>query len=81
MKLSITMLECLALMKENGGKLMRFPGGFWAQEGWCLGKGSYFRASTIQTLVNRGVATYTVWKDRGCCGKFPIEAMLLEKRP
>ena len=81
MKLSITMLECLALMKENGGKIVRFPGGFWAQEGWNH-HGQSFGSSTIEAMISRGLASYTAWQKHGIgIGKFPVEATLLEKNP
>jgi hypothetical protein len=72
--LTVTMQQAITLMKRNGGALHRFPGGFWAAEGFRQ-NGIYrmpsFGAKTIQGLVDRGIANYTVWKG-GRNGRFPI---------
>ncbi len=71
------MRDCYIHMKAHDNKLVRFPGGYWAREGWSMWNGPSFGTSTIQALVDRGVASYTVWKEhRGYPGKFPIEVTL-----
>ena len=73
--LSPTMREALICARERGnGKLLRYPGGFWAIEGWRgAHAGTWFGTSTIEALVSRGVAEYTAWKERGNGTRFPIE--------
>ena len=73
-ELSPKMLKAIDHMKNHDNKLVRFPGGYWAAEGWAW-HGPYFGTSTVEALVRRNVATYTVWKD-GRNGKFPIEVTL-----
>lgn len=72
-ELSTTMRAAIDYAQRNGGKLIRYPGGFWAPEGWRQGHGNHFGASTIQALVSRGIAEYTGWQDRSSGGRFPIE--------
>lgn len=71
------MLSCIDYMRCHKNKLVRFPGGYWAAEGWHSYNGAFFGTSTVQALVTREVAEYTAWKD-GRSGKFPIEATLKE---
>lgn len=68
------MLEALEYAKTNGNKITRHAGGFWAKaEGWDRNQ-SYFGTTTIMALVQRELATYTQWKERGKdMGSFPIE--------
>jgi len=63
-------------MKKHDGTLHRFPGGYWAAEGWYAWHGPSFGTPTVEALVRRHIATYTVWKD-GRGGKFPIEITLI----
>jgi hypothetical protein len=71
-KLTPEMYRLIEFMELNGGKVKRFPGGFWGS-----GKnGGWFGTSTVQALVFRGMAEYSDWKvGRG--GRFPIEAKLM----
>lgn len=72
-QLSVTMRAAIDYAQRNNGKLIRYPGGFWAPEGWRLGRGNHFGTTTIQALVSRGVAKYTTWQDRDGGGQFPVE--------
>ena len=72
------MILAMDHMKNHEGKLVRFPGGFWAAIGWHAYAGPYFGTPTVQALVTRGVAEYTAWKD-GRGGKFPIEVCVTDK--
>jgi hypothetical protein len=74
-KLTPTMQELVAYMRENGGKIRRHPGGFWAREGYAYLQHS-FGTSSVEAIVKRGVAQYSAWKE-GRSGRFPVEATLL----
>jgi hypothetical protein len=74
-ELSPKMLSAIEHMKRNNNKLVRFPGGYWAREGWHSWNGPCWGTPTVEALVRRGVATYTVWKT-GRSAKFPIECSL-----
>lgn len=74
--LSHTMRSAIEYMKENHNRIVRHPGGFWAKETWRLGKPS-FGTSTVEALVDRGVAVYTQSR-QGKGPSFPIEAELVE---
>ena len=75
--LSPTMRAAITYAEKFDNKISRYPGGFWAREGW---QGSriehYFGVTTIQALVDRGVAEYTKWED-GRSGRFPVEVTLV----
>lgn len=75
-QLSPVMKACRDYMREHGGKIRRHQGGFWADENWKRHLGGVtFGTSTVEALVSRGVAEYSVWKE-GRNGRFPIEARL-----
>lgn len=76
MELSPTMHSAINFAKKNGDKLIRQPGGFWRAEGVQY---PWFGSSTINALVDRGVAEYTQWQERKNGGQpFPIEMTLKE---
>ena len=75
-ELTTKMLEAIDRMKHHDNKFVRYPGGYWASENWSMYRGPSFGTPTIEALVRRGVAEYTVWKE-GRTGKFPIEVMLV----
>lgn len=78
-KLSPRMQAAFNHMQQNGGKLKRFPGGYWAREGWSWSnRGPSFGTSTIEALVSRDVAYYSDWKD-GRGGQFPVEVKICDK--
>jgi hypothetical protein len=77
--ISPKMLEVIAHMKRHGGKLHRYAGGYWADADWYPYHGPCFGTSTIEAIVRRGYAAYTVWVDGRSGNKFPIEAMLTDK--
>ena len=77
-ELSKKMLSALMHMKRNNNKLVRFPGGYWAREGWHSWNGPCWGTPTVEGIVRRGYAEYTVWKD-GRSGKFPIECELTKR--
>jgi hypothetical protein len=76
--LTPTMKRCLKHMAASNGRLIRYAGGYWASQAWERWKAPWFGASTIEALINRGLAEYTRWKPstRYPGGKFPIEVML-----
>lgn len=74
-ELSPKMLEAIEHMKRHGNKLVRFPGGYWAREGWRSWNGPCYGTPTVEAIVKRGYAEYTVWKD-GKSSRFPIECSL-----
>lgn len=78
--LSPTMIDCIGMMEEAGGEIVRFQGGFWAPRNIARHTHSgipvsYHGASTVQGLVDRGYATYTEHRE-GRGGRFPIRATL-----
>lgn len=83
-KLSTTMQKAVRYAKEHGGKLIRYPGGYWAKEGWKGPHEYSFGASTIEALAGRGIVEYTKWQKRKNWspaftdhqGEFPIEATI-----
>ena len=60
--------------KASDGKIKRTPGGYW----WPTDCKYSFGTTTIEALVNRGVATYTEWKDSKR-GRFPVEATIINR--
>jgi hypothetical protein len=69
--LSPEMVDCYEFAAANGGKLHREAGGFWC--GRNGRSGPTFGTSTVQALVKRNVATYSVWKDRERGYPFSVE--------
>jgi hypothetical protein len=80
-KLSATMQAAFNYAVANGNRILRFPGGYWAREGWQPHELS-FGTTTIDALVFRGVAQYTDFQE-GRSGRFPVEITicLCEKPP
>lgn len=74
--LSETMQRAIGFAAAHGGTLHRQPGGFWSpRAGTDLG---YYGTSTIEALVKRGLAEYTVWRE-GRNGRFPVEMRLTDE--
>lgn len=73
--LSPTMQACVEYAQQHGGKLARYPGGFWCRAGLETWASPWFGTSTVEALVKRGVAEYTRRKD-GKHGGFPIEVTI-----
>lgn len=74
-RLSLTMQDALDYAIEHGGKLKRFPGGFWCRgdlEAWSR---PWFGTTTVDALVTRGRMAYTDWVE-GKHGRFPVEASI-----
>jgi len=78
MVLSPTMQAALNVVRNHGGRLERWPGGFWTYHGclrqphtgyptWSIG------TTTVQALVKRGALQYVEWKENSS-GRFPITA-------
>lgn len=74
-ELTPTMKRAIAYMQRHGGKVVRYPGGYWASETWHMWAGAPYKTPTIEALVRRGMAEYTAWKD-GKNERFPIECSL-----
>ena len=77
-ELSPKMKSIIKHMAHNNNKVVRFPGGYWAREGWHSWNGPNWGTPTVEAIVRRGYAEYTVWKD-GRGGKFPIECGLTQR--
>ena len=80
-ELTPKMQDAIDFMKRHENKMVRFPGGYWSFKGWSMWQGQTFGTPTIQALVARGIAEYTLWKDSRRSGvnhKFPIEVSLKE---
>lgn len=76
-ELSPTMRSALACAKAYGGKIVRYPGGYWAREGWMQNgdRSASYGTSTIQGLVDRERLEYTKFQQhKKGGGSFPIEA-------
>jgi len=73
-KLSKTMRDAIDFARENEGKLIRHPGGFWAKK--VLTWAKWFGTTTVEALVARGVGTYTAWEGKSEQYKFPVEFTL-----
>lgn len=73
--LTATMHDAVAYAQKHGGKMVRYPGGFWAREGWKGFERPWFGSPTVNALVDRGVTEFTNWKE-GKRSRFPIEAKL-----
>jgi hypothetical protein len=73
--LSATMRAAVSVAKENGGKLTRYPGGFWCRPGLATHGHPWFGTTTIQALVSRGVCVYSQWFN-GTRARFPVEVTL-----
>jgi len=72
--LTPTMKRCVKYM-QKAGKLVRYPGGYWAAEHWERWTTPWYGTSTVEALVRRGEAVYIQWKD-GKHGKFPVEVTI-----
>ena len=77
-ELSPRMMSAIRHMARNNNKMVRFPGGYWAREGWHSWNGPCWGTPTIEGIVRRGYAEYTVWKD-GRNNRFPIECVLTQR--
>lgn len=77
MNLSPTMRALVDYMRSHGNAIHRHLGGFWAREDWTLHRGESFGTTSIEALVKRGVAQYTIWQqNRRGTSRFPIKAEL-----
>lgn len=78
--LSPTMRDAYTYATNNGGVLVRFPGGYNQSVEWKVSSQAsvVFGTSTIEALVKRGYAVYTKWQD-GKRKPFPIEATMVSK--
>lgn len=76
--LSPTMQEVSDGMKNHGGEIHRYPGGYWRFHD-ATGRATPVShgTSTVQALVRRGVAEYCEWKNNAV-GLFPIKARLCD---
>src|SRR3990172_6451312 len=77
-ELSQKMISAIYHMSRHSNKLVRFPGGYWARDGWHSWDGPCWGTPTVEAIVRRGFAEYTVWKD-GRSGRFPIECGLTKR--
>jgi hypothetical protein len=69
------MKHCIRRM-QIAGKLIRFPGGYWAQPTWIRWHEGWFGTSTVNALVKRGIAEYIEWKESKKGPPFPIAVTL-----
>jgi hypothetical protein len=78
LELSEKMQEAMLYAMDNGGKVCRYRGGFWAMENWCKGQHPWFGTSTVKALVSRGLMSYTEWQE-GRNGRFPVAAVVISE--
>lgn len=73
-KISPTMKDCLEYASRHDCILRRYQGGFWAKAGWKGPRldGVWFGTTTVEALVDRGLAEYTQWQEGRV--RFPVEA-------
>lgn len=76
--LSDEMKAALEYIKEHGGTIKRYPGGFWQSLEWLNRERRFFGTTTIEALVKRGKLEYSEWKPGWGTSKFPIEAKVRE---
>lgn len=80
-EITATMAIGLALAMENGGRLVRYVGGYWAAERAPRNHNGipidHVGTPTVEGLVKRGRLEYTEWKE-GRGGKFPIVAEFVD---
>jgi hypothetical protein len=81
-KLSPTMLRAIDLAQQNGNKLYRHSGGFWAGKSFSEehsrnpdGTPTSEDTNTVHALVTRGVAEYTDHRTNAR-GSFEVEITL-----
>lgn len=84
--LSPEMKRCVDFISEHG-KIVRYDGGFWAEENAVLKPGynggrieyyypeNHFGTNTIKSLIKRGVIITTVTKTSKY-GEYPVECSL-----
>lgn len=77
-ELSPKMIDAIKHMARHGNVMVRYPGGYWASKEWHMWHGPSFGTPTIEGIVRRGYAEYSVWKD-GRSSKFPIECALTQR--
>lgn len=77
-ELSQKMKQAIEHMKRNNNKMVRFPGGYWAREGWHAWNGPCWGTPTIEGIVRRGYGEYTSWVE-GRKSKFPVECSLTKR--
>lgn len=78
LELSKKMQEAMLYAMDNGGKLCRYRGGFWAMENWRMGQPPWFGTSTVKALVSRGLMLYTEWQE-GRNVRFPVAAIVISE--
>jgi hypothetical protein len=79
--MTAVMLQALQLANNNGGKLQRYPGGFWNVAGLTdaasISRGS-FPARTILSLLERG--RVAISRNQVSAGvKFMVEVIITER--
>ncbi|TXH13692.1 MAG: hypothetical protein E6R03_10895 [Hyphomicrobiaceae bacterium] len=75
----------MAYLQQNGGKLARYPGGFWMQpgiKGHAIHRGAitpeiYFSTPTIRALLQAAVVKASAFK-QNAAGLFPVEIELAD---
>lgn len=89
-ELTPTMQKAVEFMRQHGGMIQRYQGGYWNKPG-CQNYFEYYRidlgggmsepafgTTTIEGLVKRGAAVWTEWKEKTDSYRFPIAAKLKE---
>ena len=79
-QLTPKMIEVIEHMKRHNNKIVRYPGGYWASEDWHMWQGPCFGTPTVEAIIRRGYAKYTVWREGKSGNKFPIEAELISPK-
>lgn len=80
--LSATMVACLDDAQENGGELVRYQGGYWADRAGghpLTNRRAYHGATTVQALVARGYAEYSEHRLGSAGREFPIAMRVKEQ--
>lgn len=69
-KLSETMQKAVDYVQKYGGDMVRYPGGFWAREGWP-GTSEYlfFLTNTVHGLVTRGASKGKAQREKYPAGR------------
>ncbi len=80
------MQRCLIHMRQHGGELQRWPGGFWTRMGWDPKArhdlAEMFGDGTVQGLVSRELATYTQYRtNTHSRQRYPVRVRLADRPP
>lgn len=75
--ISRAMQSAISHALSEGGKIYRFPDGFWRVK---EDDPMHFGTTTIRALVKRGLAEYSSWKMGGGEKSFPVQITINKEK-